>query len=164
MYILFFRKIGNVQILDRTHCRKMRNTFLSLLLISALCNHFDSCASGALNTDRLFKMFELACGKYQLCNIPQSNIYYHIELHRCPPCSCDETCFELNNCCPDMFFGAKYKVLTLSLDPPWIIVRTGTTCLKLLRTVLQNLVQASEQTASLRWLPRRLSGTHQWHL
>lgn len=112
MYILFFRKIGNVQFLDRTHCRKMRNTFLSLLLISALCNHFDSCASGALNTDRLFKMFELACGKYQLCNIPQSNIYYHIELHRCPPCSCDETCFELNNCCPDMFFGAKYKVFT----------------------------------------------------
>lgn len=90
----------------------MRNPFLSLLVISAVGSHLDSCASGALNTDGLFKKYELACGKYQLCNIPQSNVYYHNEFHRCPPCSCDENCFELNNCCPDVFFGAKYKVFT----------------------------------------------------
>lgn len=112
MYILFFRKIGNVHIVERTHFSKMRNPFLSLLLIYAVGYYLDSCASGALNTDGLFKKYVLACGKYQLCNSPLSDVFYHDELHRCPPCSCNETCFELNNCCPDVFFGAKYKVFT----------------------------------------------------
>lgn len=64
MYILFFRKFGNVYIVDKIYFSKMRNLFFSFLLIYVVGYYLDLCVRGVFNIDGLFKKYEFVCGKY----------------------------------------------------------------------------------------------------
>lgn len=80
----------------------------SFFALFAFCFLF-FCASfvlGALNLTRLMGIYINACGTESMCS--NWSEFQKTEktpiTSRCPPCSCEEDCFRMMNCCPDKFF------------------------------------------------------------
>lgn len=77
-----------------------------ILTLSAVLFLSASYVLGAFNLTRLMGIYINSCGTESLCfdwskfpkteNTPITS--------RCPPCSCEENCFRMMNCCPDKFF------------------------------------------------------------
>lgn len=77
-----------------------------ILTLSAVLFLSASYVLGAFNLTRLIGIYINSCGTESLCfdwsefpkteNTPITS--------RCPPCSCEENCFRMMNCCPDKFF------------------------------------------------------------
>jgi hypothetical protein len=70
-------------------------------------------ACTALNLIRLIEIYWSSCGEHYLCKEWTGIIKYepHPQLQRCPPCSCDESCYRNRNCCPDKFYERKLAEL-----------------------------------------------------
>lgn len=87
----------------------MAGYFLALFTILFLCA---SLVLGALNLTRLMGTYINSCGTERLCSdwseFPKTE--NNPITSRCPPCSCEENCFQMLNCCPDKFFlERKYR-------------------------------------------------------
>ena len=86
--------------------------FVHLTVLAFYGIQFAYCTQGVINVDHLVAQYTLGCGHNNLCTFLSAIPYYFRALDRCPSCSCEDTCFELGNCCPDVFFRRKYKVFT----------------------------------------------------
>lgn len=81
----------------------MAGSFFAFFAVLFLCASF---VLGALNVTRLMEIYTNACGTKRMCS--EWSEFKKMENYpitsRCPPCSCEEDCFRLMNCCPDKFF------------------------------------------------------------
>lgn len=80
-----------------------------LVILSVVFSFHTSCVCSELNLTRLMSIYINSCGEDGVCkDWPGLTNYQRNPIQtRCPPCSCEDTCFRDKTCCPDKFFERK---------------------------------------------------------